>query len=79
MYNFTIYSKRGCPFCERIKMVLNAKGMQYNELILGEHFDREQLYQKFGKNATFPQVLMNDQHLGGCTDAVKYLRENKII
>lgn len=79
MHNFKIYSKRGCPYCARIKQVLEAKGQSYTELIVGQDFDREHHYQKFGRGATFPQVLMDGKHLGGCTDAVKYLRENKII
>jgi hypothetical protein len=47
---------------------------------LGEHFNRDEFYAQFGSGSTFPQVVINDQeHLGGCTDTVKYLQENKLV
>jgi glutaredoxin len=37
-------------------------------------------YSEFGEGSTFPQVILNDQqHLGGCTDTVKYLKEQNLV
>ena len=41
-----------------------------------EDFTKEQFYQEFGEGSTFPQIIMNDQRLGGCSDTIKYLKEN---
>jgi glutaredoxin len=76
---FTVYSKNGCPYCEKIKDVLRLSNLDHVVYVLDEHFTREQFYQEFGIGSTFPQVIMNDKHLGGCIDTVKYLQENKII
>lgn len=76
---FTVYSKNGCPYCEKIKDVLRLSNLDHVVYVLDEHFTREQFYQEFGIGATFPQVIMNDKHLGGCIDTVKYLQENSII
>jgi glutaredoxin 3 len=77
---FTVYSKNGCPYCEKIERVLQLSSLNHQIYKLGEHFTREQFYSEFGNGSTFPQVLLNDsQHLGGCTDTVKYLKENSII
>ena len=76
---FTVYSKDGCPYCEKIKQVLNLSGSNYVVYNLGEHFSRDDFYTEFGNGSTFPQVIMNDQHLGGCTDTVRYLKENGIV
>jgi glutaredoxin len=46
---------------------------------LGEHFTKEEFYSEFGKGSTFPQVVCNDKKLGGCTDTVKFLKENQIV
>ena len=55
----------------------NLEHVVYN---LGENFDREQFYAEFGEGSTFPQVILNDeQHLGGCSDTVKYLQEQKLV
>jgi glutaredoxin len=76
---FTVYSKNGCPYCEKVKQVLQLANLDYVVYTLDEHFNRDQFYQEFGYGSTFPQVIMNDKHLGGCIDTVKYLQENSII
>lgn len=77
---FTIYSKEGCPYCEKIEKVLNLTKLQYKVYKLDDDFTKDQFYAEFGDGTTFPQVLLNDeQRLGGCTDTVKYLKENNIL
>lgn len=76
---FTVYSKDGCPYCEKIKQVLSLSGLDYVIYNLGENFSREEFYSEFGRGSTFPQVIMNEKHLGGCIDTVKYLKENGIV
>lgn len=77
--NFTVYTRPGCPYCDQVKQVLSSKGYSFREYVLGNHFEKTQFYSEFGQGATFPQVLMNDTKLGGCTDTVRYLRENNLI
>lgn len=76
---FTVYSKPGCPYCERIEKVLTLSNLENKIYTLDEDFTRDQFYAEFGEGSTFPQVVMNDQNLGGCIDTVQYLKENKII
>lgn len=76
---FTVYSKTGCPYCERIQKVLSLANLEHKIYKLDEHFTREQFYAEFGVGSTFPQVILNDKHIGGCTDTVQYLKENKIV
>lgn len=82
--NFTIYSKDGCPFCQKIKTVLESLTTNGNVSIvsyeLGIDFTPEEFYSQFGKGSTFPQIIMNgENHLGGCVDTIKYLQENNIL
>jgi len=76
---FTIYSKPGCRSCDKIKAVMYNYNFEHVVYTLDEDFTREQFIDEFGLGSTFPQVIMNDQKLGGCIDTVKYLREQKII
>jgi glutaredoxin len=46
---------------------------------LDEDFTREEFYTEFGDGSTFPQVILDGNHLGGCTDTVKYLREMSMV
>ena len=54
--NFTVYSKDGCPYCDRIKQILDMCQFKYREYKLDEHFDRFAFYEEFGGGSTFPQV-----------------------
>ena len=76
---FTIYSKPDCPYCEKVKILLYHGAIEYTEYVYGKDFTREQFYAEFGEGSTFPQVVVNDQHIGGCSDTVKYLKEQNLI
>lgn len=79
-FKFTVYSKEGCPYCTKIKQVLELSNLEHVIYTLGLDFGREQFYAEFGQGSTFPQIILNDeQHLGGCTETVKYLKENKLV
>jgi len=77
--NFAVYSKDGCPYCDKIKEVLDLTKTKYVVYNLGEHFDRESFYDEFGQGSTFPQVLVDGKKLGGCIDSIKFLKEQQII
>ena len=77
--NFQVYTRTGCPYCTQIKQVLEGKGHSYTEKQLDRDFSREDFYKQFGAGSTFPQVLLDSKRLGGCTDTVRYLRENNLI
>lgn len=77
--NFTVYSKNDCPYCHKVKTVLELTGNNFVVYNLNEHFTKEEFYSEFGEGSTFPQVLCGDVKLGGCVDTVKFLKENKIV
>jgi glutaredoxin len=76
---FTVYSKDGCPYCTKIQQVLELSNLQHVVYKLGTNFNKEEFYAEFGRGSTFPQVVLDNKHLGGCTDTVKYLQENNLI
>jgi glutaredoxin len=77
--NFTVYSKNGCPYCIKVVQVLGMANLNYSVLKLGEDYDKEEFYSKFGQGSTFPQVIVDGKSIGGCSDTVKYLKENKLV
>lgn len=76
---YTIYTKDDCPYCDKVKQVLNMLNQSYREYELGVDFTREEFYNEFGEGSTFPRVLYNDTLIGGCSETVKYLKEQKLI
>ena len=79
MGNYTVYSKDGCPYCSKVKQVLELSKLKYVEYKLGERFDKKSFYEEFGQGATFPQVVVDGKKLGGCIDTVKYLQEKNLV
>jgi len=77
--NFIVYTRTGCPYCTKIKQVLEGKRYSYTEKQLNRDFSRDDFYKQFGPGSTFPQVLLDSKTLGGCTETVRYLRENNLI
>ena len=78
MKNFTVYSKEGCPYCEQITEVLGLSELNYVEYKLNKHFVHESFYEQFGSGATFPQVVLNGENLGGCQDSIRYMQKQNI-
>ena len=76
--NFAVYTKDNCPYCEKIKQVMDLTKLSYVVYNLNEHFDKKSFIDEFGKGSTFPQVVVDGKKLGGCVDTIQFLRENKI-
>jgi glutaredoxin len=76
---FTVYSKNDCPYCTKVKEVLELTKQSFVVYTLGEDFTREQFYSEFGEGSTFPQVICDDKKIGGSVDTIKFLKENQIV
>ena len=76
---YTLDSKNGCPYCTKVIQVLQLVELPYVEYKLGRDYNVLEFYEMFGKNSTFPKVRLDEKLIGGCTETVQYLRENKLI
>ena len=77
--NFTVYSKVGCPYCTKVVQVLELAQLNHVVYKLDDDFDKQSFYGQFGEGTTFPQVVVNQTNLGGCTETVQYLKEKKLV
>ena len=77
--NFTVYSRQGCPYCIKVVEVLQLAELRHVVYELNRDFNRESFYGQFGRGSTFPQVVLNGENLGGCTETVKYLQEKSLV
>ena len=77
--NFTVYSKDGCPYCTKVQKVLELSNLQHVVYKLNNDFTKDEFYSEFGESSTFPQVIVNGKHIGGCTDTVQYLKEQNLV
>ena len=76
---FIIYSKTGCPYCDKIKTVLELTEQKHVVYLLDREFTKENFYDKFGEQSTFPQVICDNSAVGGCVDTIRFLKGKKIL
>jgi|TARA_B110000116_G_scaffold238487_1_gene225350 glutaredoxin 3 len=72
--NVEIYSKTNCIFCDKAKMRLQ----KHNPTIrmLDEDYSREDFFKKFPNARTFPQIIINEEHVGGYAELKRWLEQN---
>jgi len=76
---YIVYSKPGCPYCDKIVQVLTLTEQKFVEYKLGRDFTANEFYGEFGPGTSFPQILADQKKIGGCSETVKFLRENKVL
>ena len=79
MTQVTIYTKPFCPYCVRAVSLLEKKGVAFTEIEAA--FDpekRQEMMQRSGGRATFPQIFIGEEHIGGCDDMMALERDGKL-
>jgi len=79
MTQVTIYTKPFCPYCVRALSLLEQKGVAFDEIEAA--FDpgkRQEMIQRSGGRATFPQIFVGDRHIGGCDEMMALERAGKL-
>ena len=61
----TIYGKPQCPYCDMAQALCNQKGVEYEYKSFGTDFTREEMIEKFPTARTFPQIILEDEKIGG--------------
>ena len=78
MISLIVYSKPECNHCKQIIEVLGLSELNYVEYKLGIDFSKEAFHGQFGEGATFPQVVLNGDNLGGTKESIEYMKEKDI-
>lgn len=69
MARVEIYTKVFCGFCSRAKRLLDAKGVEYEEIDVTMDRDRRnEMIQRANGGRTVPQIFIDDRHVGGSDD-----------
>ena len=79
MNNFTVYTKIGCPYCTKVRRAITLSEHNFVEYKLGTDYEKPEFYEQFGQGSTFPQVSVDGKVVGGCSETVKYLKENNLV
>ena len=74
-----MYTTLVCPYCQRAKQLLKARGVDAIEEVRIDQ-DPAQLQamtQRTGRR-TVPQIFIGDTHVGGCDDLYELERQGKL-
>jgi glutaredoxin 3 len=63
-----IYTTQFCPYCVRAKMLLDKKGVAYNEISVDKQPDKRIEMEMRSGGTSVPQIFINGKHIGGCDD-----------
>lgn len=69
MAQITVYSGPSCPYCQRAKMLLQKKGVAFEDIdVKADPAKRDEMLTKSNGKQSIPQIFINGQHIGGCDD-----------
>lgn len=79
-YTVIIYTLTYCPYCTKLKKLLDQKNIPYQEIIVDNYNDKQrlELQAKANGQRTLPQIFINDKHIGGCDALHKLEEEGKL-
>jgi len=80
MTEVTVYSIDNCPYCDRAKELLTARGLSYREIKLdrNDHEARQKLLERSGMK-TFPQIFHGETVIGGFSDLSERDKADKLV
>jgi glutaredoxin-like protein len=71
-----MFSKAGCPFCAKVKGILDDRGIAYEEVQLNQAQTIRAVRAVTGTD-TVPQVFINGEYVGGSEAVEEYFSEAK--
>jgi glutaredoxin len=74
--NVLLYTKKDCASCIKAKSLLNIRGIQYKESVIGEDILREDFTTTFPEVRAAPFVIIDGVKIGGFEQLREYL-DNK--
>jgi glutaredoxin 3 len=78
MARVTMYSTRWCGYCVRAKVLLETRGIEYEEISLDDDPGfRQKLFDLTGR-WTVPQILIDGRPIGGYTELWRLDRDGRL-
>ena len=72
MTRIEVYSKDWCPYCDRAKALLEARGLSYETIDVTDDAAREREMRQRARRRTVPQIFIDGAHVGGYDDLVAF-------
>lgn len=74
----TMYASAWCGYCHRARVLLQAKGVELEEIVIdGNPELRNEMIDRTGRH-TVPQIFIGDLHVGGSDELLALERMGKL-
>jgi glutaredoxin 3 len=78
MAEVRIYTTRWCGYCVRAKTLLDARGLEYEEISLDDEVGFRQKLLDVTGGWTVPQILVDGEPIGGYTELWRLDRDGRL-
>lgn len=78
MSGVTVYTTEPCSFCARVKGLLSANGVEYEEINLAKNAEGRLELVKLTGMMSFPQVVVGERLIGGFTEVQKAVEDGRL-
>ena len=73
-----MYSTRFCPYCMRARMLLKRKGIEFEDIPVGNNPELwDEMSLRSGRD-TVPQIFIDEHHVGGYDDLAAINRSGEL-
>jgi glutaredoxin 3 len=73
MKNVVMFTTKTCPSCIKAKALLNAKGIEFSETVIGVDMLREEFMETYPGVMTVPYIIVDGVKVGGYEQLVEYI------
>lgn len=74
-----VWSKPSCPYCIMAKKLLEQKGYEIEERVIGLGFTKQQLIEAVPLARTVPQIFLDGEYVGGYDNLVEHFKTKDIL
>ncbi len=66
--DIVMYTTRSCPYCVMARQILNTKNIDFVDIAVDGKPELRQEMREKSQCRTVPQIWINNQHIGGCSE-----------
>lgn len=78
MVTIVMYSTQQCPYCQRAKQLLHAKGQVYTEILVDVDASQRDIMMARSGRRSVPQIFIDEKHIGGFDDLAALEQQGKL-
>jgi len=79
MKQAVIYSTNTCPYCVAAKSLLSREGYSFIEHNVSSDQEKYSEMLQLSRARTVPQIVIDNEHIGGYTDLLQHFSQAKKI